>query len=85
MAWAPRSLILIISICMIVISINAVLAGNVFDAKKIVDDSQLDSFGLAIFFVGSMRFALSLATICLSKTPKRAGSMTESQDVTRLS
>jgi|WetSurMetagenome_2_1015567.scaffolds.fasta_scaffold269281_2 hypothetical protein len=85
MTWLPRSLILIISICIIVISINVVLDGNVFDAKKIVNDSQLDSFGLAIFFVGSTRFALSLATICLSKTPEHAGSMAESQDFTRYS
>jgi len=53
-----KGLILIISICMIVISIDAVLSENAFDAQKIVNDS-LDSFGLTAFFVGSMRFALS--------------------------
>ena len=76
MTWELKNLILIISICMIVISINAVLAGNAFDAQKIVNDS-LDSFGLTIFFVGSMRFAFSLATICLSKIVRFPKSMTK--------
>lgn len=70
---------------MIVISINAVLAGNEFDAKKIVNDSQLDFFGLTIFFVGSMRFALSLVTICLSKILRHPNSITKNREITRLS
>jgi len=83
MTWEQKSLILIISICMIVISINAVLAGNAFDAQKIVNDS-LDSFGLTIFFVGSMRFALSLATLCLSKIPRPPNSIAKNREITRL-
>jgi hypothetical protein len=78
MTWASRNPIVIIAFCVIAISINSILAGDALDAKKIVDESYLDFVGLAIFFIGSMKFAFSLAAVCLMKIPKREKSISES-------
>lgn len=74
MSGTSKHLISVAIICLVLLSIDHLLCEHGSTFENIVptgENTQLDSFGMAIFIAGSMRLGLTLGTVFMVKISKR--------------